>query len=56
MKTYNVTTDTNDVIKVTTSDIDETIEMMSAMLGVVIISYEESVVQIPIRPWEISSN
>jgi hypothetical protein len=49
MKTYNVTTDTGDVIKVTTSDIDETIDMLSAMLGVIIISYEESVVQIPIN-------
>lgn len=49
MKTYNVTTDTGDVIKVTTSNIDETIELMSFMLGATIISYEESVVQIPIN-------
>jgi hypothetical protein len=52
MKTYNVTTDTNDVIKVTTDNIEETIEMMSAMLGITVVSYEEAVVQIPINVWK----
>jgi hypothetical protein len=52
MKTYNVTTDTNDVIKVTTDNIEETIEMMSAMLSITVLSYEESVVQIPINVWK----
>jgi hypothetical protein len=56
MKTYNVTTDNDDVIKVTTNDIDETIGILSSMLGVTIIKYEESVVQININVWEISSN
>jgi hypothetical protein len=56
MKTYNVTTDNDDVIKVTTNDIDETIDILSSMLGVIIIKYEESVVQININVWEIPSN
>ena len=56
MKTYNVTTDNDDVIKVTTNDIDETLGILSSMIGVTKIKYMESVVQININVWEISSN